>query len=392
MVYHINIIRRRRRARRGTRRAIAYVLALWLLATFASMAIAFTSVTALEIRKAENLRWQGGAQMAAESGIAYLAYQLMIVRLPGGTTQADMVASLTTALGQLMDGTANLGAESVTNLGSSVHVPSVSLGGDASFMAWMIPLTDTRCVLVVNGEAGGFRKAATVEVELVPALARAFDYGMASRGSVQVYGNTQIIGVNDPSEASVFSDHGGSGAILLSGGSVNVAGNLYVSGDETSVTLEGNPCVGGTNDPGEIMEDVQHDVMAPDFPELDTAPLTALATNLVDSSTDTTTSGLVFNNIRIAAGTNPTFASDTQINGVVYVEAPNIVSFEGHATINGLIVTEDSDAGMDACQINFAGTVDATGVDALPDTEEFATVKEHTGTFLLAPGFKVTFT
>ncbi|MHC4717993.1 MAG: hypothetical protein ACYS5V_13545, partial [Planctomycetota bacterium] len=190
----------------------------------------------------------------------------------------------------------------------------------------------------------------------------------------------------------VFSDHSGAGAILLSGGAVKVAGGLYVSGDETCVTLEGNPYVVGTSDPAKVLENVHHNVMAPDFPELDTAPLAALATNVVDSSTDTETSGQVFSNIRIAAGTNPTFAANTQINGVVYVEAPNIVSFEGHATVNGFIVTEDSDAGMDACQIYFAGTVDATGVDALPDTPEFADVKAHTGTFLLAPGFKVTFT
>ena len=126
------------------------------------------------------------------------------------------------------------------------------------------------------------------------------------------------------------------------------------------------------------------------MPEANVAPLTALAINLVDSTTDFTGTN-TFSNITIAPNTDPVFAAGTTINGVVYVQAPNKVKFAGHATINGVIVTEDSDAGVDNCSLEFVGTVDATGVDALPDTPEFAAVKQQTGTFLLAPGFQVTF-
>ena len=73
------------------------------------------------------------------------------------------------------------------------------------------------------------------------------------------------------------------------------------------------------------------------------------------------------------------------------MEAPNVVTFAGQTTINGFIVTEQNSLPIEQCQINFAGTVDAAGVAALPDTEEFAAVKQHTGTFLLAPGFAATF-
>jgi hypothetical protein len=129
----------------------------------------------------------------------------------------------------------------------------------------------------------------------------------------------------------------------------------------------------------------------PDFPTVNVTPIATLATNVVDATTDTSVPGSVFNNIRIAAGTNPVFASDVIINGAVYVEAPNIIKFAGQTTLNGVVVTEQSEQPLEKCQITFAGTVTANGVDDLPDIPEFALIKEHTGTFVAAPGFGVTF-
>jgi len=48
-------------------------------------------------------------------------------------------------------------------------------------------------------------------------------------------------------------------------------------------------------------------------------------------------------NIRIKAGTNPTF-NDVLIEGVVFVETPNNVKFTGNATLQGVIVTQDAGA------------------------------------------------
>ena len=44
----------------------------------------------------------------------------------------------------------------------------------------------------------------------------------------------------------------------------------------------------------------------------------------------------------LALGTNPTFASDVVINGVIFVEAPNVVTFSGKVTINGLVAATNS--------------------------------------------------
>jgi len=390
MTYQKNRARLRRAGWAGRSKGIAYVLALCLVTALAVMGIAFASVTGLELRKAQNFHWQQDAQFAAESGLAYMTHQLSVVRLPASTTQATIVSGLSGVLGNIMNGTVTMGEAVVTNSGSMVYVPPVSLGDDRTFQAWIMPLGDRRCLLVCSGTAGQSHRTVSVEVELVPALARAFDYWVASRGSIIVSGSTNITGVNHPLEGSIFSDMGSAGSITLSGGGVSVSGNLLVSGGRECVTIVGTPSVGGTKDPAEIENRICKNVASPDFPELDLAPLVALATNLVDASTNTSGT-LNFSNIRIAAGTNPTFAAGTVINGVIYVEAPNQVMFAGHVTIKGFIVTQDSDEGVNSCTIDFNGTVDATGVDALPDTPEYAAVKQQTGSFLLAPGFKVSF-
>jgi hypothetical protein len=115
-----------------------------------------------------------------------------------------------------------------------------------------------------------------------------------------------------------------------------------------------------------------------------------MATTVVDANTDL--SGGVFSNIRIAAGTNPDFTSDTVINGIIYVESPNTVTFHGQCTINGMIVTQPvAGQPIEDCQIDFRGGTSMPGVGVLADTAEFAAIKQMVGTSILAPGFGVVF-
>ena len=97
-------------------------------------------------------------------------------------------------------------------------------------------------------------------------------------------------------------------------------------------------------------------------------------------------------NIRIPAGTNPTFKANTTINGVIYIESPNIVTFKGNTTICGVIVAEQPEIeNLSANQIHFEGNVTSSGVENLPAGREFDGLRELTGSFLLAPGFSTRF-
>ena len=247
--------------------------------------------------------------------------------------------------------------------------------------------------MIVTGKSGEFKRYASIKCATVGKRSAIFDFGVASRGKIIISGSATLQGKNDSSEACVLSTREQPVAIMA-GGHATIGGDLYVTGDDVDyVYLQGSGLsIGGTSDVYEIFRNhVYLGTEEPDFPPIDTSPFIPLAVNVVDSTTDLN-GGNVFNNIIVKAGTDPQFPADTVINGVMYVEAPNHVTFAGSTTINGLIVTEDASTRPIAdCTIDFRGSSSAPGVAALPDTEEFAAVKKETGTVLLAPGFDVSF-
>jgi hypothetical protein len=139
------------------------------------------------------------------------------------------------------------------------------------------------------------------------------------------------------------------------------------------------------------------------FPTIDTSAFAAFVPSATDTGSQvintSNPTGTSFKNIRIKANSNPTFAANTTIQGVVYIETPNKVSFSGAANITGVIAVQtdgNSNATLDptANTLSFGGTVNYQGVDKLPtnDPTNFPdTLRSLTGSMLLAPGFGVTF-
>ena len=97
-------------------------------------------------------------------------------------------------------------------------------------------------------------------------------------------------------------------------------------------------------------------------------------------------------NVRIPPNTNPSFSGGETFKGVLFIDAPNIVTFSGQVTIIGLVVGNgdlDDDSGTN--RIDFLGTVDSQPVTDLPEESQFDGLRDETGTFLMAPGFAVGF-
>ena len=92
----------------------------------------------------------------------------------------------------------------------------------------------------------------------------------------------------------------------------------------------------------------------------------------------------------IPPNTNPTFNGNTTIQGVLLVQAPNVVTFGGNLTVQGVIVSDNSST-LDLVhnQLKFAGTVNASSVDTLPAS--FGGLRQLTGAFLLANNFAASF-
>jgi hypothetical protein len=78
------------------------------------------------------------------------------------------------------------------------------------------------------------------------------------------------------------------------------------------------------------------------------------------------------------------------IEGIVYVEAPNKIQFESNMTIRGAIVVENNPPGdLTKNTIDFASNATINGVEALPDTPQWAEIKELGGAAIIAPNFAV---
>ena len=388
----------RRLYRRGQRRrGVVYLLALILLMVFASLGAAFSSSAILELRKSDNTAKALQARLAAESGMEYMLLKLDEVRMPVSTSNETLRTNLAAALVDVIGGTNDVSAGAITTTATTISVPEITVG-DVTFSSVFALESDgaggQRCRMTVTGRAGEATRRTSIAMTPTPRPVEAFDYGIASKGRIYISGNGEVNGVNTGQEATVFSMSSQPVAIEA-GGSATIGGDLFVTSDnEMSILLGGGGLsVAGETDIFEIMNNHAHfGVEPPEFPEIDVSPFSAMTTGIIDSNTVLPNQDLVLNNIRIKAGTNPTFTRDTVINGVLVIEAPNEVVFTAGTVINAIVVCED-DGSEDIAhkQIEFRGHVSAPGVGSLPDTAEFAAIKEHTGTIILAPGFGVTF-
>ena len=379
------------------RRGMVYLMALILLMVFASLGAAFSSSTILELRKSDNTCDTLQARLAAESGINYMLLKLDEVRMPVSTSSETLRTNLTAALVDVLGGTGDVAAGAITSTATTISVPEITVEG-VTFSTLFALESDgkggQRCRMTVTGRCGQARRQASVAMTPTPRPVEAFEYGIASKGRIYITGSGEVNGVNTGQEATVFSMSSQPVAIEA-GGSATIGGDLFVTSDnEMSILLAGGGLsVAGETDIFEIMNNHAHfGVAPPEFPEIDITPFAAMATTEITPETVIPNQDLVLNNIRIKAGTNPRFTRDTVINGVMVIESPNEVVFTAGTVINAIIVCED-DGSEDIAhkQIEFRGHVSAPGVGALPDTPEFAAVKKHTGTVILAPGFGVTF-
>ena len=147
-----------------------------------------------------------------------------------------------------------------------------------------------------------------------------FNFAVASKGSVSISGGS--ITAVDPSNnslASVMSASPISGSINMSKGTIG--GDLNVVSGATAYVKKGT--VGGESDTSLIQQDHVHTVNNPEFPTVDTSVYEQYATNTYQSGVK------VQKNIRVPAGTNPTFNANDTVQGIIYVESPNQVTFNG---------------------------------------------------------------
>jgi len=373
---------------RGGRHGTALLITLLFLALFASMAVALAVASDTNLAIARNRIQINQARNLVETGLM-LAMRAMGNMQVSGDTAADLHASIAEGLRNAWADCAMLEADDITADADGVTVPPITV---------RLPDGQTGTISLFIQADGGVDDAPTVTVTSTARFGEAVrtayydfgvqngftllsSYGVASRSPIEIRGHARIDGANEDSEGSIYSSSDAAAHGVEIRGSATVTGDAAVSAEGVDVYVGGSATVGG---------DIIEDAPEHEWPSFDTSVFEAYATNVYDG--DGNESNGTFTNLRIPAGTNPTFNGNTQLYGVIYIESPNKVTFNGNTNICGVVVCEEPTVtNYSRNQLKFNGNLTASGVEYLPDDPEFDGIRDLTGTFLLAPGFYAKF-
>lgn len=371
--------------RRG---GFASVMALILLAIFATLAAAMIQSVGASATQAGNQAKMASARLQAESGLSVVLRAVSKVNLARNLAGDALLADLKT---KLAAGNA-LGGAAVTHAGGVLTIARASTGDQQGYLA-TIQMTDADTAHIsVTGDYYGVQRTVGISASVATGKTTFFGYGVASRSAIRMTGNARVVGANTPAEGQMLSATYTTPQAIDLTGNVNISGDLFVSNPAATVGMTGNVTIGGVSyrDAG-IADHVHIGVGDVEFPEVDPTVFEPFATNIVDKKTNTS-GNKTFRNIRIKAGANPNFSGNINLLGVIYIEAPNQVHFSGNTNLTGIIVTQDAGENVyDSNTIRFTGNMNAKDVSQLPNEPDFAQLRQMPGSFLLAPGFGVQF-
>jgi hypothetical protein len=128
--------------------------------------------------------------------------------------------------------------------------------------------------------------------------------------------------------------------------------------------------------------------LVPEFPTPDTSIYKKYATTLYIPGKPS------YDNVIIPANMNPIIGGPVTFRGVVYVQQPNRVTFNGGVNIQGVVATDNLGIGTLLTNVlTFTGSGNSTsGLETLPDLPQFHELRQMGGSFVIAPGFDVKFT
>jgi len=386
------------------RRGFTSVMAMLYLVLFSALSLGFYTATTMSVQISKNERSMSVAQIGAESGLRYMRYQMGLINVTVASG-GDLLTPVYTALQSSMSGTQNLGSDSIAMSGGVIYIPSSNtshfITSDATTGAkFRIEISQVGTQIVLKSYGQGTSSTITRGIQLCFSQAAhasaIFNYGVASKGKITTAGASYIVGAPDPTKGSVLStDAVDSTPIIVDG--KQVSGDISITNPTGTVSYSG-ASIGGTSDPAQIPNHIHIGVPAPLFPTVDPSPYINAATassygllpGLTKQAAGSGTYAGYYVNCTIPPNTNPSFSGTVKIAGVLYIKAPNVVSFKGDTTVQGVIIVEPA-ATNDPVhnQINFTGSVAAKSTSTLDST--FGTLPSLTGAFILAPGFATNF-
>ena len=365
---------------RNKRGGFALILAMIFVLIFSILAVGIAAISGANAQIANNYRHANRALESAQSGLEVIRYYL-----DGMNTQASVYKvflNLHTNLGATYD-----------FIHEDIVVPSTVIDSSSglSFSARVHYIDPNALQVDITGQSENISRTVRTQFEFAEQAHTVFDFGVATKGPLDMSGQAEIEGVNEVDiaiEAGVYIEGipGSSGDSFSITNNASIAGNVSIADPDASYDVGSKAMIGGIKGDQNVTVGVPY----VDFPEPDPEYFRQYATgDVIDANYDFAHDA-VLNNATVAANTNPTFASHVTINGVLFIEQPNQIHFAGQSTINGIIVGNGNLDDPVASCIKFSGQVTSNDVSVL-EGYEFEAMQGETGTFIMAPGFELEF-
>jgi hypothetical protein len=358
-----------------------------------ALAASIATFSATNVQVSDNQRQANRALVSAQSGLEVMRHYLSGIKVSSTVAPANRLQTIAAQLQSKLSSAA--GTYIVSSYDASAKtltVPSVLLSSESG-QAFNVTISYgddyDSLIMDITGTSRQASKRIRLDFDFATIGSTVFDFGIASKGPVQMRGSVEVEGFNEAIEASVYIESENSNLALEMIGKSSIAGEVKIVNPLAIVALSNASSIFGET--GEAaLQHVHIGVPPCDFPTPYPANFEQYVVNTFDPATDTT-ANITLENIRIPAGTNPSFSGNVVIRGLAFIEAPNVVRFGGNAQIIGIIIGNgDLDCPAAENRIEFLGTVNSYDVSGLPD-EGFGQLKKEAGTFILAPGFSVCF-
>ncbi|MBL7132545.1 MAG: pilus assembly PilX N-terminal domain-containing protein [Phycisphaerae bacterium] len=371
-----------------THRGSALLLTLIFVAMFACMAVALAVASSTNMAISRNRVEIGQSTNLVESGLLLAQREMGGLQVTGATAE-EVHACIADHFRTVLADAGMVSAQEITASADGVFFPQMIVPGpderDGTIELTVVADGGVSANPTITvSSAGRFADAvrsAYYDFHVQSGCRLLSDYGVASRSPVKMSGNARIDGANNDAEGSLYSSSGSATRAIDMGGRSSISGTAAVSADGAQIYTRGSAEIGGER----ITDAPDHE-----WPDIDTQQFEQYVENTLtgDSHRNDT---LV--NIRIPPNTNPTFNGNTDLYGIIYIESPNTVTFNGNASVCGIIVCEEPAVeNLSANQLKFNGNLSVSGVENLPrDDSRFDGLRDQAGTFLLAPGYKATF-
>jgi len=374
-------------------RGVVLIISMIFVLIFSVLAVSMATISGVNIQIAENQHNADCTRACAESGLEVIRFWLNQLSIPATTAPSQRLNQIESSLQN------TLTAGGITNIdpnydGSRITISTVTLDSPSqqSFSAVITQVDPNTLQVDVNGVCGSLTRKVTVNYKFIASAHTVFDYGVATRGPLSLSGNVELETINVAVGASVYIESQNSNLALSITGNSQIAGNVSIVNPIANVYLQGAKAgIGDQTGQAAITNHVSFGAPATEFPAPNPSHFEPYTTSIIDSATNTTLNA-TYDNVRIAAGTNPTFSGQVAFRGIVFIETPNVVTFQGNTTITGLVIGNgDVEDNSGTNKISFLGNVTSYAVSQLPNEDKFTTIKTLTGTCLMAPGFAVSF-